>query len=162
MQRVIKWRTPGFFKGIAPEVAAEEIDACANTDGYIDPSVVVERARPEDGMLHECFEWNDSVAAGKWREDQARSLISNLVIINIEDDGKETSVVRRFVHICQHEQRTGGYVRVEIALNREQDRDYLLRRAREELRSFTVKYESISELASVNSVINGFLSGDAA
>lgn len=46
-----------------------------NHDGVLTPDDVVKDARRDSSPLHDQFEWDDTVAAGKYRIEQARELI---------------------------------------------------------------------------------------
>ena len=68
-----EWKIKGIFKAEAQKVA-DEIG-----ENKVTPQEVLEKARDENSELHKCFEWNDSVAAEKYRLQQARAIIINLV-----------------------------------------------------------------------------------
>lgn len=51
----------------------------AEADGPISPQMVLDRARDESSPLHDCFEWNDTIAAEKFRMVQARVLLRLVV-----------------------------------------------------------------------------------
>jgi len=69
--------------------------------GRITPREVVDDARDDASPLHPLFEWNDGIAADRYREEQARVLIGRVRIeIEVVDIGAATScsvpdVVRR-------------------------------------------------------------------
>ena len=46
----------------------------------ITAEILVETARSEDSVLHPLFEWNDSLAAEKYRLQQARTIINNIEV----------------------------------------------------------------------------------
>lgn len=48
--------------------------------GRITAPEVLDAARPESSPIHDCFDWNDSEAAEKWRLEQARELIRRVKI----------------------------------------------------------------------------------
>jgi len=50
-----------------------------NHDGVLTPDDVVKDARRDSSPLHDQFEWDDTVAAGKYRIEQARELIRTVV-----------------------------------------------------------------------------------
>ncbi len=78
------------------EEAIAEIKALEDRRGRLTPEQVVEAARAETSAIHGCFEWDDSVAAEKFRIDQARELLKRVKI--------EVTIEERTV-------RTVGYVR---------------------------------------------------
>ena len=65
--------------------------------GVLLPSTIVEEAKPKRAVLHDCFEWDDRKAAGKFRENQARELLRKITIV-YTDKGKEEKI-RCFVRI---------------------------------------------------------------
>jgi hypothetical protein len=44
--------------------------------GRITAHAVLDAARPESSPIHDCFDWDDSEAAEKWRLEQARVTIN--------------------------------------------------------------------------------------
>ena len=62
------------------------IAALEDRRGRLTPEQIVDEARPEDSILHPCFEWDDSKAAESWRIEQARDLIKRVkIMVEIED-----------------------------------------------------------------------------
>ena len=45
------------------------------------PENVIENARRKDSPLHDLFEWEDSIAAEKWRLAQARIIINEVKVV---------------------------------------------------------------------------------
>lgn len=54
---------------------AAALKAVEDRHGRLTASAVVDAARDEESPLHARFEWNDGVAAERWRLEQARELI---------------------------------------------------------------------------------------
>lgn len=81
----VKWRVEGIYKADAQKVA-DEIG-----DNRISPQELLEKARDVNSELHKCFEWNDSIAAEKYRLQQARVVLVNLVY---ETDNKDVEPTR--------------------------------------------------------------------
>jgi hypothetical protein len=84
------------------QIVGEELERIQSVHGVIDPHVVVDESRPEDSALHECFEWQDEIAAEKWRVEQARALVRSVEIA--EDSSGHVGIA--FVNV----QSAGGYV----------------------------------------------------
>jgi hypothetical protein len=68
-------------KGVSADVAGSELDRIYRERGSLDPSLVVDEARPEDAQLHPAFEWHDEVAGENWRKYQARTLIRSVEVV---------------------------------------------------------------------------------
>ena len=73
---------------MTPEAIAE-IKALEDRRGRLTPEQVVEAARDKASALHDCFEWDDSTAAEKYRLDQARDLLKR---VKIEIEYHETTI----------------------------------------------------------------------
>ena len=68
-----EWRIKGIYKADAQKVA-DEIG-----DKKVTPQEILEKARDETSELHKCFEWDDSVAAERYRLQQAGNVLRMLV-----------------------------------------------------------------------------------
>lgn len=66
-----EWKIKGIYKADAQKVA-DEIG-----EKSITPQEVLEKARDENSELHKCFEWDNDIAAEKYRLEQARKIIIN-------------------------------------------------------------------------------------
>jgi hypothetical protein len=53
------------------------------------PREIVDAARPPQSPLHSRFTWDDSEAAERWRETEARHLVAHIVTTVPTDDGTE-------------------------------------------------------------------------
>ena len=72
----------GFRCNVPAQVVGEKIATIEATNGgHVVVSDLVEDAHPEDAPLHCCFEWNDSEAAERYREDQARQIIRSVYVV---------------------------------------------------------------------------------
>lgn len=83
--------TEGFHKADAQKVA-REIMALGDE---VTPQQIVDAARDENTELHQCFTWDDSLAAEKWRKHEARLIICHLVI-NSENKDESKPEIRVF------------------------------------------------------------------
>ena len=83
--------------------------------GEITPHQVVEEARNPDHPLHKNFEWDNSIAAEKWRVQQARMMIK-VVVETITIKGEEHEVNSFFSVVNENQERV--YVTVETAITK--------------------------------------------
>lgn len=113
--------------------------------GILHPADVVEAARPPESPLHGEFEWDDSVAAEKWRIEQAREMIRVTVVYEPRNERE----IKAFVVLERDRVEGGGYRYVPALLRTTTGRDDLLSVALSELRTFQQKYRHLSELAGV-------------
>ena len=132
----VTWRIQGYYKADAQKVA-EEIGF-----GKFTPMEVLEKAKDETTELHKCFEWNDSIAAEKYRLEQAKNIIRMLVY---EKETKEQAVVRYYAKT----ETKHVYQPTKQFLVQEDEYQGLLRRALAELEAFKNKYHTLTELESI-------------
>ena len=71
-------------KGLTADQAAHELERIRKKFG-LTPRNVVEQSRPDDSPLHGCFEWDDSAAAERYREGQARTIIRAVIQVEGEN-----------------------------------------------------------------------------
>lgn len=138
----VEWKINGIFKANAQKVY-EEIG-----DRKVTPEEVLEQARNDkNSELHKCFEWNDSIAAEKYRLSQARQIIQLLVI---KPEKKEEPQVRVF----QITSETNNYQPVRLFLEQPDEYKALLQRAKNELSALKARYKTLSELEKVFEAID--------
>lgn len=149
-----EWKVKGIYP-VSADTAVDVINGCQDENGYVSAKSVVDVSRPEKAPLHECFEWNDDTAAEKWREQQARVMIKNIVTVEVEEDSKRETT-KTFVHVISDD-KSKGYKLTDVAIYNENDREYVLKSAKRELLAFQEKYRQLTELAAVFSAIKKVL-----
>lgn len=102
---------------------------------------VLDAARPTDSPIHDFFEWNDSVAAEKWRVNQARTYVSCL-IVNVNN------TTSKMYHSLRVEDGK-RYVHTEKARSQQDLWDQVLQQAIREANSWRDRYRRYSELSPV-------------
>ncbi len=156
---VYKWS--GYnYSADASEVGAE-IEEIERKNGTVTTSAVVDAARNEKSVMHNLFEWNDTVAGEKYREHQARQILHALVVIP-----ETNNQTRAFVNVVYGSQpgQTGKYVNLNTATHDPEMMVIILSNAIRELEAIQQKYSTLKELAGVFAEINKLLEkkGDAA
>ena len=140
------WKMNGIFNADAQKVA-EEIHAIGDE---VTPDQIVEAARDESTELHKCFEWDDTIAANKWRKYQARQVLCTLVIKVEEEPEDETPPTRVFYKTDNNE----GYKHCNIVFRNDDEYQKLLQAAYAELRAFKIKYARLQELSEILALID--------
>lgn len=115
-----------------------------NRKGKLLPREVVESAANPESPLHSYFDWNDSSAAAKYRDWQARQLIASVEIV--ADNRFESSPV--YVSLAS-DRLTSGYRAVKDVLQDDALRQEMLETALGELKAIQWRYERLKELAGV-------------
>lgn len=83
------------------KLVAAELRQIEQKYSIITPKLVVAMAQDESSAMHNFFEWEDSVAAERYREWQARSLIMRVYVVRA--DAPNSEPVRAFVNIKSEE-----------------------------------------------------------
>lgn len=115
--------------------------------GTLQAHEVVNAARDENSPIHDCFEWDDSIAAEQFRQDQARNLI-RAIRVKVRVNHVETQPVRAFLNV-KFTEVGQAYVPVQDAMTRPVYRDQILQDALDELKALQAKYKHLSELACI-------------
>ena len=147
------WAIDGIIKADANKVA-NEMYSIGKTNGNDEftPQELVNYARNNpNSELHKCFEWNDTVAAEKYRVSQARDVIRYLrITVPTEEGNLEKTNVRLFVSTNSHD---NNYKATEIVFQNKTEYDKLLAEAMSELKAFKQKYQGIKELSKILALI---------
>lgn len=163
MKKVIQWRQ-GYQAKVSAEKAAEELEKIRKRDGAITPTAVVESARPEKSPIHKVFEWDDSIAAEKYRIDQANRMTRAVQVIHLDIKKPNQSALpaRMFSSITvtspDDETKTKKvYTSTEDALQDPITRDEILGNAIRDAIAYRRKYAALQELAQVFVAIDSFI-----
>lgn len=138
---------------VSADIAGKRLEELNEEKGAVTPQIVVDDARPEEAVLHPCFEWDDPVAAEKYRLVQARHLIRSVVIQKNITSQEEPVSVRAFVSTARtnpiqaETQPVKVYKPLDDVLNNPVSRDALIKTAYKELLEWHNKYLVYSELA---------------
>ena len=144
-----KWRS-GFRANIPANVAYEEVADLHQEYGLVKPNHVVDRARPKTNSLHPQFEWDDSYAAERYREDQARRLLRNLVVIVVEgEEEKEFSPAFISVTVQEGEGGDRGYVSVATVLTDDDMREQAINDTVKALNGLRRRYSALQRFVDI-------------
>jgi len=145
--------TPGMeslFKGADPQCVAEEILSIGDEPTNRE---IVEKARDENSAMHVLFEWNNDIAAEKWRETQAGHIMRHLKISytesSREEDEPETKTIKPVRLFYGNPTEGSGFVSIMKVMSDADMYHQLLARAKSELNAFREKYKMLKELQPV-------------
>lgn len=152
---------------VSAEVAGAVCQQLHETKEGLTPQGLVDVSRPVDAPMHNEFEWDDSIAGEKYRVEQAKHVIRNLVIVK-SDINKEREVKLDVQPEIPEEEvqdrafqstyeRKNLYVPLMDALTNETWRANLLEAAKRDTRCFIAKYRRLDELAKIIDDMNDFL-----
>lgn len=146
---------------VSAQRVGEELELIERQNGEITPQAVVDKARPEDSVMHKCFEWDNEKAAEKYRLSQAGTLIRCIVVVPEKDDNKVTMPVRMFVNqnpINGGQKASASYINLRSAFDNPETRAVVLANAKYELNIFRSKYSQLKELEKIFDEIDQILS----
>lgn len=141
------WKTASYIKANA-DVAGKMCEELEK-DGGLTPERLLEANKEESAPLHNEFEWKDTIAAHKYRIEQARHIIQCLITIP-EGQSEEAKPVRAFVVTGQ----IAKYEHINAVLKSEDKYELMLEQALRELKSFQQKYSTLKELTPLFETIN--------
>jgi len=132
---IIKFINGYRVSGVDAPTAKKELDRIRRERGKLTPAVIVDEARSKSNPLHSVFEWDNSVAAQKFRENQAGTLTRSIVI-------KEAEIERReYVLTIKDDERQ--YMPIDLVLEDTEMWEYSLRRLQSQLNGMQ---KSVNEL----------------
>lgn len=124
------------------QIAELERIRLSNPEKMLVPSEVVAAARDKSSTLHSEFEWDDSVAANAYREQQARTIIRAVVIY-------EPSVGRRtraYLSVPTDRADGGGYRKTSDILSNPDYVSQLVEEVKNKLSGFRYSYKHLDAL----------------
>lgn len=108
------------------------------------PEMIVDLARDESTELHKCFDWDDDIAAEKWRKQQAR-----LICISLTVEVERKPGVTQTYRVIQHDRDEQAYKPIVFTTRNPDEYERLLKQAKAEMAAFRKRYQSIKELSEV-------------
>lgn len=139
------YRVQGLIK-TPVQVVGEVLEELTNSEQGLTPATLVDASRDINAPLHKEFEWDDTVAAEKYRWTQAQTIIRNVVIISATDEEERETWTRAFVSTPGGQ---GNYATIKAAMNNEVWKEHLLQQAKDDMRAFVGKYRTLNKLATV-------------
>lgn len=110
--------------------------------GLLKPEIVVDESRPEEAVLHPCFDWVDESAAEKYRIHQARNLIKSVRITKTKDDGTVTAK-RVYVNLGESEDNAQAYHAISDVVRNPEQRAQMIDQVWRELSAIKARYREL-------------------
>lgn len=163
MKTIFQFRDGCHLSGDA-QVVGERLESIKAKRNALTPELVLEDARQKKSPLHQFFEWDDDVAAEKYRLDQAGHLIRSVQVTFIDVEPQQErqislsaipaapaldpKPVRAFLPI-KGDSGQRSYVGTREAMGDPAMRRQVLERAHSELDQVSKKYRELQELSGV-------------
>lgn len=85
MNSKYEWRLKSLAKNIDPDLAVQELERIESVYGVLSAENILNESREQSAILHPLFEWQEDVAAEKYRLQQARFILNNIHVKVIKD-----------------------------------------------------------------------------
>lgn len=142
---VYEWGSRSY--AIDPNVVGAEIERIACRYGAATSAAIVEEARPDEAPLHSLFTWDDETAAESWRRQEARVFANSLVVVEVEDDGREQRAPAFYhVNYDQGGEQVTGYQSVTQVVSNDDARESAATELLHHLRGLERRYARLGDL----------------
>lgn len=122
-KKQFKARTGSHFTDKQANIIGNRIDYLMHqNNNKIKPDTIVQDAKSVKSPIHNFFEWNNTIAAKKYRLEQAKNMIANIVIVEIIDNKQQE--VRSYPNIIINNSKY--YIPMEIAIKNKEYRKQLI------------------------------------
>lgn len=118
----------------------EHLQAIRDEHGTLTPALVVDVARDPEHALHSRFEWDDSIAAEKWRIEQAGQLLR----ITFRPNPDKPVDLRAFTAIKGEDSPTSDYMPTEEVAANPFMAELMLRQMKRDWQTFKRRYDHMA------------------
>lgn len=160
------WKGGYNFK-VSAETVGGVLNRIEQTEGKVTKESFLDYSRDKNSETHSLFEWDDSIAAEKYRLATAGKIISQLEVTIVHEDTQPREItaqieteepqerkISAFVNIAPKAPTVNAtYYNVERAMSDADTRKQVLRNALFELQAFERKYKNFTEFAELFEVI---------
>lgn len=123
--------------------------------GPLTPSLVVKKAKAKKSVIHDYFEWDDTIAGPKYRIHQARRLMNHIQVEIIDNGDKKPRAIKMFHNIqIMKESKDRAYLSLSTIINSDDYRKQIVEKAMVELRGWQERYRQYSELKPIFKAID--------
>ena len=148
MEKQYKWyKGLNFFNKADANKVGKEIEELE----IVTPANMVEKAKDENTELHKCFEWDDGIAAEKYRERQAGQILSCLqVVVIAETEETEEKAVKAYVTLKKETE----FEPIETVVADPEKYDLLKERAIRQFKADRERYQEVYDLQELFDMID--------
>lgn len=143
LMKKYSWNS-GYKPKVKAEVVGKVMEEIQKEGKQITNVELLEKSRPIESPTHSLFEWDDTVAAERYRLHQSQCIINHLRITVITPEKTEVQI-KAFVDVGKKGQN--NYVGTITALQDEDMREIVLNNIQRELNSFIKRNSAFEELA---------------
>jgi hypothetical protein len=123
----------------------DHLQAIYDERGELTPALIVDVARDDRHPLHGRFEWNNTVAAEKYRRDQAHNLIKSVRLTYVSAKTQEPISIRAFHAVRRLDTNQYAYEPTQVIMQNPMAMRLLLTEMRRDWAAFKRRYEEFEE-----------------
>ena len=143
-----QWKAGARFK-VRAQDAGEELERLRDRfGGSLTPAGIIDAARARQSPIHKIFEWDDSTAAQRHREWQARMLLNSIRAVVVSAGSTKPKSIIGYVHVNLPEEGN-VYVATDRAMQNSDLREQVLQDALNSLAGWQRRYRHLNELRDV-------------
>jgi len=141
------------------DVAGKLLEEIESVHGMVTPELIVKASKRKSSPLYSFFDWDNNLAADKWRLTQAKYLIRSITVIISAPEYTEPQ--RAFVCVSKgylngSEREEGTFLTIESAMSDKETRELLVKKALQELKFWKARYQHLKELSSLFAAIDEY------
>jgi len=160
------WREGARFGAQDPQIVGQTLAVIEmNNRGCKDlDQKIVDAARLPSSPIHSYFDWSDSVAAKKWRQEQAALLRRSIKVV-ITQAGAPSKMIQLPIFTSETKfgsREKGSFFPTDDGMKTPSLRQHILQRALDEARAFMNKYQTLSGVQPIIKSIQSVLAKHAA
>ena len=147
---VYRFKEAARLSHLDAQKCGERLEALKQKHGELTAELVLEDAQKPSSPLHSAFEWSNAAAAHQHRLTQARYILRQIVVVEVIESPKTTTVIRGFVPV--NSTVTPGkkmFVGITEAMSDIDMRKQVLKRALKELQQWKARYQTFKEFAKI-------------
>lgn len=115
--------------------------------GILTPTIVIQEAKKKKSVMHDYFEWDDSIAGPKYRIHQARQLMNHIEVEIINNGDKEPERIKMFHNIqIIDDSKDRAYLSLSTIISSADYRNQIIEKALKELQAWQHRYLQYAEL----------------
>jgi hypothetical protein len=139
----------------AQAIGERLMEITEENSGRLRPDDVVEDARDPRSPMHPHFEWDNTVAADKYRLNQAREIIR--IIVREDDEGEDDQPRRAFINVNSGDDGR-SYRTVDEVMQSHDLQVAVMAQALRDLQSWQHRYQELSDICGLVATASSRLS----
>lgn len=144
----MKYKWDVFNYSVDADEVGQLFEDIEREKGELTSEKVLEEAKKEESVIHNCFIWDDSIAGEKYRLMQASNMINNLTVVI---KTSEETPIKAYVKIKTEDKN--NYQHIKTVVEDTNSYNYILNKMEKELENLRKRYEAMLNIEDINSIV---------